>query len=342
MFGYPYKLFGSYYFMIITNKQLKKTLSELEFLKKYYNKYCSASKKKFSKEYDKRLRNETRTVFRMINEDVDKASELITITQSNGRPLKDRIMLTKLHLIQRLFNLTNRQMESFTDILIFAKHETFSYKTIERAYDDPIVRMVVHNLFVLTCGTPREIDSSADGTGTSLTITKHYRTDRINDLKTGEETSKRKDYLYTVSIIDLDTNLYIGFAAGFKSEKQLFKEAKQMLLKNGFSIKSIRLDKYYSHQTIMNEFNKETKIYIIPKKNATIKGCFEWKKLLKNFVSNTTSYLKEYYKREKSESANSKDKKRCSLIRQKKQTRIIGASITNAVLHNLSTISLYH
>jgi hypothetical protein len=59
----------------------------------------------------------------MINEDVDKESELITITQSKGRPLKDIVMLTKLHLIQRLFNLTNRQMESFTDILIFAKHK---------------------------------------------------------------------------------------------------------------------------------------------------------------------------------------------------------------------------
>lgn len=333
-------MFVSYSFMI-TNKELRKTLDEMSYLKKYYNKYCSVEKKKFSKEYDKRLRNETRTVFRMINEDVDKASELITIKQATGRPLKDRAMLTKLHLIQRLFNLTNRQMESFTDILIFAQHETFSYKTIERAYDDPIVRMIIHNLFVLTCGEPREINSSADGTGISLTITKHYRTDRINDLKNEEETSKRKEYLYTVAIIDLDTNLYVGFACGFKSEKKLFLEAKQMLFNNGFSINSIRLDKYYSHQSLMQEFNSNTKVYLIPKKNATIKGSFEWKHLLKKFVSKPLDYLSEYYKREKSESANSKDKKRCSLIRQRKPERIMGAAFTNAVLHNLSTIALY-
>jgi len=44
---------------MITNNELRKTLDEMSYLKKYYNKYCSVEKKKFSKEYDKRLRNET-------------------------------------------------------------------------------------------------------------------------------------------------------------------------------------------------------------------------------------------------------------------------------------------
>jgi len=327
---------------MITNDELTKFLGELDYLKKYYKKNCSVEKEPYSAEYDSRLRNETRTVFRMIDSDVDKAAKPIVIHQKAGRPMKDRIMLTKLHLIQQLFNLTNRQMESFTDILIFAKSETFSYKTIERAYDDPVVRMIIHNLFVLSAGEPREIDSSADGTGISLTITKHYRTEREQDLKEEKDTNKkRKQYLYTVAILDLDTNLYIGYAAGFKSEKKLFLEAKQLLLQNGFSLKSIRMDKYYSYQKMMKEFNKETTIYLIPKKNATIKGSWQWKRMLKAFVADPLSYLAEYYKREKSESANSKDKKRCSLIRQKKPERIIGAAFTNAALHNLSTKALY-
>jgi len=327
---------------MLTNKELRKTLDELDWLKKYYKKHCSVEKKKYSAEYDKRLRNETRIVFRMIDEDVDKAAELITIHQKNGRPMKDRVMLTKLHLIQQLFSLTNRQMESFTDILIFAKTETFSYKTIERAFDDPVVRMIIHNLFVLSTGEPRSIDSSADGTGISLTISKHYRTEREQDLKDEKDTNKkRKEYLYTVAIIDLDTNLYIGYAVGFKSEKRLFLEAKTMLKQNGFSINSIRLDKYYSYQSMVKEFNKETRVYLIPKKNATVRGSFEWKRMLKIFISNTLAYLAEYYKREKSESANSKDKKRCSLIRQRKPERIKGAALTNAVLHNFSTTALY-
>ena len=334
-------MFDSYYIML-TNKKLKTTLDELTWIQKYYYEHCSVSKKKYSKEYDKRLRKETRIIFKMINEDVNKASENIQIKQGNGRPLKDRIVLTKLHLIQRLFDLTNRQMESFTDILIFTKTETFSYKTIERAFDDDIVRMIIHNLFVLSAGEPRSIDSSADGTGISLTISKHYQTDRLKDLKNKTETSKRKEYLFSVMVIDLDTNLYIGYAVGFKSEKKLFLEAKKMLCDNGFFIKSIRLDKYYSHQSIMGEFDKNTKVYLIPKKNATIRGSIEWKKMLKKFLNNTLQYLAEYYKREKSESANSKDKKRCSLIRQRLSSRIKGAAQTNIVLHNLSTLVLYH
>lgn len=327
---------------MITNKELRKTLDELDYLNKYYKKYCSVPKKKYSSEYDKRLRNETRTVFRMIDEDVDKAAEHIQIRQAMGRPMKDRVMLTKLHLIQQLFQLTNRQMESFTDILIFAKTETFSYKTIERAYDDIVVRMIIHNLFVLSAGEPREISSSADGTGISLTISKHYRSEREQDLKKDVDTNKkRKQYLYNVQIIDLDTNLFIGYAVGFKSEKQLFLEAKQMLFDNGFSLNSIRMDKYYSHQSIIKEFNKNTRVYLIPKKNATIRGSFEWKQMLKRFVSNPLNYLAEYHKRSKSESANSKDKKRCRLIRQRKTERIIGAAQTNHLIHNLTTIATY-
>jgi len=327
---------------MLTNKNLRKTLDELEWLKQYYRKHCSVGKKPYSSEYDKRLRKETRTVFCMIDADVDKAADLISIHQKNGRPMKDRVMLTKLHLIQQLFGLTNRQMESFTDILIFAKTETFSYKTIERAFDDEVVRMIIHNLFVLSAGEPREVDSSADGTGISLTISKHYRTEREQDLKDEQDTNKkRKQYLYSVAIIDLDSNLYVGYAVGFKSEKQLFLEAKNMLKQNGFSINSIRMDKYYSHQSMVKEFNKETRVYLIPKKNATIHGSVEWKIMLKTFITNPLACLTEYYKREKSESANSKDKKHCSLIRQRKPKRIAGAAFTNAVLHNLSTKALY-
>ena len=40
------------------------------------------------------------------------------------------------------------------------------------------------------------------------------------DLKNNEETHKRKEYVYSVAIVELKTNIYVGYAAGFKSEKQ--------------------------------------------------------------------------------------------------------------------------
>ena len=112
--------------------------------------------------------------------------------------------------------------------------ESFSYKTIERAYSDSVVRMILHNLFVLSSGEPRKVDSSADGTGIGLFISKHYRKDRERDLKEEKETSERKEYLYSVAVLDFDTNIYVGYAAGFKSEKELFREAIALAKKNGF------------------------------------------------------------------------------------------------------------
>ena len=244
---------------MLTNKQWQKTLDELEWLKSFYKENFSIEKKTFTGAYDKKLRTELRAVVKRINEDVEKAAECITIVGGRpGRPPKDRVLLTKLHLFQQLFDFRNRQMECFSLMFLLNDGETFfSYKTIERAYSDPIVSMILHNLFVLSAGKPRRVESSADGTGRALFVSKHYRKDREKDLKEGKETSKRREYLYSVMILDLETNIYIGYAAGFKSEKKLFKEALKMVKSNGFELDSITLDKYYSGQSIFSYFDKQ-------------------------------------------------------------------------------------
>lgn len=322
---------------MLTNKQFQKTLDELEWLKKYYNKHFSVEKKPFSKDYDLKLRSEMRAVVERINEDVDKAAEPIKMIDGQpGRPPKDRVLLTKLHLFQVLFEFTNREMECFSLMFLLNGEESFSYKTIERAYSDPIVAMILHNLFVLSSGEPRKVNSSADGTGISLFISKHYRKDREQDLKEEKDSSKRKEYLFSVAILDLDTNLYVGFAAGFKSEKELFKEALALAKKNGFEFDSMRLDKYYAYQSIFDCVGKQTKVVVIPKKNATIRGPKEWKQLILNLVTAPFAFLADYFKRVKSEYNFSKDKRRFGAIRQRLAERIITAAFSRATLHNFS------
>jgi len=53
-------------------------------------------------------------------------------------------------------------------------------QTIERAYSDPLVRMIIHNMFVILVKRKgiKQADLAGDGTGYSLTITKHYRSVR--------------------------------------------------------------------------------------------------------------------------------------------------------------------
>ena len=322
---------------MLTNKQLEKTLGEIEWLKKYYNKHFAVEVKPFTGEYDKKLRSEMRAVVERINADVDKAAEPITLIDGKpGRPPKDRVLLTKLHLFQVLFEFTNREMECFSLMFLLNGEQAFSYKTIERAYSDPVVAMILHNLFVLSAGEPRKVDSSADGTGIGLFISKHYRKDRENDLIHDKDTSKRKEYLLTVAILDIDTNLYVGYAAGFKSEKKLFQDALSMARNAGFEFDSMRLDKYYSGQSIFRIVGEHTKVIIIPKKNATIRGPKEWKQLLKDLIQWPLVFLSEYFKRVKSEWNFSRDKRRHGKIRQKQPQRQITAAFRRAILHNFS------
>ena len=42
-------------------------------------------------------------------------------------------------------------------------------------------------------------------------------------------------------------------------------------------LKSIRLDKHYSESSYVSRFDKDTVVYIIPKKDATLNGSQKWK-----------------------------------------------------------------
>ena len=321
----------------LTNKQFQKTLDEIEWLKKFYKEHFAVEAKPFTGEHDKKLRTEMRAVVERINSDVDLAAAPITLVDGKpGRPPKDRILLTKLHLFQVLFEFTNREMECFSLMFLLNGDDAFSYKTIERAYSDPIVAIILHNLFVMSAGEPRSVDSSADGTGIGLFISKHYRKDREQDLKEEKETSKRKEYLMSVAILDIDTNIYVGYAAGFKSEKKLFIEALYTARKAGFEFNSMRLDKYYSYQSIFEQVGKQTRVIVIPKKNATIRGPKEWKQLITNLILAPFSFLADYFKRVRSEYNFSKDKRKFGSIRQRLTERIITAALSRATLHNYS------
>ncbi len=94
-----------------------------------------------------------------------------------GRPkevdLEKRLML---FLFARLMNKSNRDVEELLELFEPLFGFKVSYKTIERLYSDEEVRIVLHNLFVLLLkdeGISGEF--SGDGTGYSLTVTKHYR-----------------------------------------------------------------------------------------------------------------------------------------------------------------------
>ena len=80
---------------------------------------------------------------------------------------------------------------------------TVSYKYIERLYSDEEVKTVLHNLFILLLQDEGVSgDFSGDGTGYSLTVSKHYRSDPKKE---------GGDYVYVFRVIDVNTGLYVAF-----------------------------------------------------------------------------------------------------------------------------------
>ena len=170
---------------------------------------------------------------------------------------------------------------------------------------------------------------AGDGTGYSLTVTKHYRT---NPKKKG------KDFRYVFRIIDIDTGMYVGFGYSSRSEKDAFNKAMKMLKEMGVKMNSISLDKYYSTRKTLKVFGKETAVYVIPKKNLSRIG-FDWLRVIERIIEAPYKFLKRYFKRNLSESGFSADKRRFGwLIRQKREDRREMALFAIGLWHNIFAI----
>ena len=197
---------------------------------------------------------------RKLPEYVREAVSAIKVQKRVGRPkkvdLEKRVML---FLFARLMDKSNRDVEELLELFEPLFGIKVSYKTIERLYSDEEVKMALHNLFILLLRKEGVSgDFSGDGSGYSLTVTKHYRS---NPKKKG------KNFRYVFRIIDLKTGMYVGFGYSDRSEKDAFEKAMKMLKEMGVKVKSISLDRYYSSRKTLRLFGKETAVYVIPKRN---------------------------------------------------------------------------
>lgn len=198
----------------------------------------------------------------------------------------------------------------------------------------------------------KDVDCGGDGTGYGLTVKKHYATEaqKLKEkIKTAsgqnKKTKKKKKkalFIYSFAVIDIETRMYISYGTSFKSEKRAFLSAIKMLEEVGINIKSLRLDKYYQQAYIeyLEEKLGKVKFYIIPKKNATVRGSWEWKRMPYRFVEDTKAFLKEYFQRNQSESGFAEDKKRIGWrLGQRRPDRIDTANILTGLWHNLDWLA---
>jgi len=265
---------------------------------------------------------------------VDQAAEKIRFVKPKAGQRKkiDVRKRTMLFLFTRLMNKSNRDMEDLLVLFEPLFGVKVSYKSIERLYSDPEVKTVLHNLFILLLRDEGVSgDFSGDGTGYSLSVTKHYRTD---------VSKKGRGYLYVFRVIDIDTGFYVAVGYSNSSEMEAFHKAMTMLRELGISVDSLSLDKYYSSRAVIKLFGEETALYLIPKKNIARVG-LEWSRILRRVLEDPYLFLKGYFLRNLSESGFSADKRRFGgLVRQKRDDRREMALFSIAFLHNIFTVRI--
>lgn len=326
---------------MLRSKHIEQRLRDIEqyLLDEYKNSKAGEKGKRDWRTYEERLLHRIKGAIRNLEPLIEEATKSITVSREKGRrpSLTPKQKLTVL-LLKQLFGKSNRMMSSMLAVFSLLSGIDVSYKTVERLYSDPEVEMAVHNLHVLILKKKgvKEVDACGDGTGYSLAIRKHY----------ASETAKRKEkaksdagFVYSFKMLDLGSKMYVAYGVSFKSEKEAFDRAMEMLNGTNVEMKSVRLDKYYSFPSYVDRFG-EAKVYVIPRKNATVRGSWKWKATMKEFVHSTLPYLGQYYLRNNSESGFSADKRWFGWkVEQRREDRIETAINCTNVWHNL--LNLY-
>jgi|SRR3989344_312617 len=330
----------------LTTKEVRETVKLLDKIIKGY-KEDNPDKKKDWRTKEERIHQRLRTAFVELKPLVEEAVNSIKIVKGETRgstPILTLEQKTLLLLLKHLISKSNRNMSHMLALFLWLTNIDISYKTIERLYSDPEVMIVLHNLHILMLKKKgvKETDCCGDGTGYVLTIKKHYATEaqKLKDkIKKIDNRHRKKEFFFSFGVMDLKSKMYIGYGISFKSEQEAHLNALELCKETGVDIKSMRLDRLFSNQSCVELYQEnfgKVKMYLIPKKNATIKGSWEWKRMLYLFVHDTKGFLKEYFQRNQSESGISEDKKRIGWkVGQKRHDRIQTANNLTHLWHNL-------
>jgi len=162
---------------MITSNDIQNKLKDIDdFLLDQY-KASHEEKKQDWRTYEEQYAVRIKEAMKQLRPLVDEAVDSIKIYRGQGRKpeltLKQRVLLI---LLQRLFKESNRMMASMLTIFSVLTDLEVSYKTIERLYSDEEVQMALHNLHVIILKKKGvdNVDACGDGTGYSLSISRHY------------------------------------------------------------------------------------------------------------------------------------------------------------------------
>lgn len=336
--------------MAVKDEDVRDRLKELdEHIRKEYIESHPKEERDW-RTYEQEFSSRTREAMKSLDPLIREAVSTIRIVPRPGRPdsltLEQRV---KLLLIKQLVGESNRMFANMLDLFSMLSGIEVSYKTVERLYSDEEVMMALHNLQVLLLKKRgiEKSDATGDGTGYSLSISKHYES-IARELKdkakeNGEaaaEHPKKRAFAYSFRLMDLSSRMYLAYGSSLRSEKEAFDRAMAMLSTVDVSVDTVRLDRYYSMPGYADRFGRDTKFFLIPRKNSTLNGSWRWKEAMIEFVKNTMKYLEGYHQRSNSEAGFAADKKMFGWsIAQRREDRIDCANACTGLWHNLFNLA---
>jgi transposase len=265
--------------------------------------------------YDQAQVNEVNDMLLLIRDAVEEASlrlrldAMLGSSRGPGRPPNNPADLAKVVLMQQYFCVSNRQAQGLSQL--FAEkmrlEKTFSYKTIERAYEDPLVTLILREVFKLT-GEPvrgREHVFAPDGTGLSTSMKQNYE----NDSRSGKV---KKGYEKMVAMTGCTFKLFsaVRFADNSTDNESPYFEP----LLAETAARYERIDVVPADSAYLSRRNCDLiagvgalpRIY--PKHGITLRRrgrSKAWTQMLLSFMDDPQQWLRDYHTRSVTESAHS-------------------------------------
>jgi hypothetical protein len=165
----------------LTKETFEQFKQEYQTLANYYKQEYSHQKHVNYQQYEKQWATRLTTALQEIENKIHKAAQQIHTTKPFGRPTQTSPEQKALILLQKdLIQFSSRKMANLLPMFTTLNTIKTSYKTIQRAYSNTIIKMIIHNLFILLVKEKKikHPHTSGDGTGYSLSVTRHYRSVR--------------------------------------------------------------------------------------------------------------------------------------------------------------------
>ena len=283
-------------------------------------KYEPRQKKKINwSVYDQAQINEANDMLESIRDLVDKAVRELRIKeryeQDRKKPGQPPIFpghLAKSVLLQQYFQASNRVAQGL--VFLFREKlgisDSFSYKCIERAYENSYVKEILHKMFNITQEPIADLETefSTDGTGIPTSLKYNYEQEKYEKKENERNLDSFEKAIITIGstyqmIADfvITDNPHAGESPYLEQAVDRVAEMYQQIdLWSGDAAYNSR-----DNASAIGAVGATPRLY--PKKNDTFaaKGSPEWKKAHYEFIENTQEWLRDYHLRSLSETANS-------------------------------------